>query len=163
MTGNSYLHSIVRRPLGGVAAALLFGGFASLLRGVDTNWDLRNYHFYNPWAWLNGRLTFDYAPAQVQSYYSPLLDLPFFALVQAHLPAFAITFLMGFPFGLAVYFFVRIARYATVDFGVDREARVLVPDLPTPALVDMAERAGDYQRPGAGLRHGGVRADRVIA
>ena len=123
MTGNSYLHSIERRPLGGVAAALLFGGFASLLRGVDTNWDLRNYHFYNPWAWLNGRLIFDYAPAQVQSYYSPLLDLPFFALVQAHLPAFAITFLMGFPFGLAVYFFVRIVRYATVDFGVDRSSR----------------------------------------
>ena len=32
MTGSSYLHSIERRPLGGVAAALLFGGFASLLR-----------------------------------------------------------------------------------------------------------------------------------
>src|SRR5437899_3507133 len=138
MTGNSYLHSIVRRPLGGVAAALLFGGFASLLRGVDTNWDLRNYHFYNPWAWLNGRLTFDYAPAQVQSYYSPLLDLPFFALVQAHLPAFAITFLMGFPFGLAVYFFVRIVRYATVDFGVDRERFVLVSIL----LVGLTGAAG---------------------
>ena len=26
----------------------------SLARGVDTNLDLRNYHFYNPWAWLQG-------------------------------------------------------------------------------------------------------------
>src|SRR5436190_23714620 len=117
MTGNSYLRSIEPRPLGGVAAALLFGGFASLLRGVDTNWDLRNYHFYNPWAWLHGRLGFDYAPAQVQSYYSPLLDLPFYSLAAAHLPAFAITFLMGLPFGLALYFFFRIARFATIDLG----------------------------------------------
>jgi hypothetical protein len=114
------------RPRQGVPAALFFGGIASLLRGVDTNWDLRNYHFYDPWAWLNDRMYWDYAPAQIQSYHSPLLDLPFYALVRAELPAFAITFLMGVPFGLAVYFFYRITRYATVALAPRREPIVLL-------------------------------------
>jgi hypothetical protein len=125
MTRHSLLQSLDRHPLRGFAAALLFGGVASLLRGTDTNWDLRNYHFYNPWAWWNGRLDWDYAPAQVQSYYSPLLDVPFFALVSAHLPSFAITFLMGIPFGVAVWFFARTARLAVDDLGVERKALAL--------------------------------------
>ncbi len=114
------------RPLRGVSAALVFGGIASLLRGVDTNWDLRNYHFYDPWAWLNDRMYWDYAPAQIQSYHNPLLDLPFYGLVRADLPAFAITFLMGIPFGLAVYFLYRIARYATADLAAEREPLVFL-------------------------------------
>jgi len=105
--------------------ALLFGGLVSLARGVDTNWDLRNYHFYNPWASLHGRMSFDIAPAQVQSYYSPLLDVPFYLLVASGLPAFAITFLMGLPFGLAAWFFYRIARDAVHDLGVEREGFAL--------------------------------------
>ena len=125
MTRHSLLDSLDRRPLRGVAIALLFGGVASLLRGKDTNWDLRNYHFYNPWAWWNDRLYWDYAPAQVQSYYSPLLDVPFFALVSSHLPAFAITFLMGIPFGAAAWFFYRIARFAVDDLQVERKGPAL--------------------------------------
>ena len=113
------------RPRIGVPMALLFGGLVSLARGVDTNWDLRNYHFYNPWAWLQGRMSFDIAPAQAQSYYSPLLDVPFYALVASKMPAFAITFLMGLPFGVAAWFFYRIARDAVHDLGVEREGRVL--------------------------------------
>ncbi len=113
------------RPRHGLPAALLFGGLASLARGVDTNWDLRNYHFYNPWAWLHGRLGFDYAPAQVQSFYSPLLDVPFFALVASGLPTYAITFLLGLPFGAGAWFFYRIARDAVGELGVEREGPVL--------------------------------------
>src|SRR4030095_16556666 len=125
MTRSFSRQWLLRRPLPGVATALFFGGIVSLLRGVDTNWDLRNYHFYNAWAWLHGRLDWDYAPAQVQSYYNPLIDFPFYGRLHAHLPAFAITFLMGFPFGLAVYFFVRIARFATIDLGRERERLLL--------------------------------------
>ncbi len=109
-------------PRSGVPAALLFGGCASLLRGVDTNWDLRSYHFYNPWAWLHGRLYWDYAPAQGPSYHSPFLDLPFFALVHSGMPAFAVTFLMGLPFGLTVYFLYRIARCAMNDLAIERQS-----------------------------------------
>jgi hypothetical protein len=33
--------------------------------GLDSNWDLRNYHLYNPHAWLTGRMAIDIAPAQL--------------------------------------------------------------------------------------------------
>ena len=119
------LLDLLARPRIGVPTALLFGGLVSLARGVDTNLDLRNYHFYNPWAWLQGRMSFDIAPAQAQSYYSPLLDVPFYALVASGLPAFAITFLMGLPFGVAAWFFYRIARDAVHDLGGEREGLAL--------------------------------------
>ena len=121
MTRNFSWQWLEDHPLPGAAGALFFGGIVSLVRRVDINWDLRNYHFYNAWAWLHGRLDWDIAPAQVQSYYNPLIDVPFYALVEARLPAFVIVFLMGFPFGLAVYFFVRITRFATIDLGRQRD------------------------------------------
>jgi hypothetical protein len=58
----------------------------SLLLGQDANWDLRNYHWYNGYAFLNGRHGFDLAPAQTPSFYNPLLDAPLFALAD-RLPA----------------------------------------------------------------------------
>lgn len=60
-----------------VAVALLCG-LVSLVLGQDRNWDLRNYHLYNAYAWLNDRLGYDLAAAQLQSYFTPLLDVPYF-------------------------------------------------------------------------------------
>src|SRR5690606_3867967 len=79
-----------------VALAVL----VSLLRGQDTNWDLRNYHLYNAWAWLNGRIATDLAPAQLQSYFTPLLDVPYYLLVQ-HAPAPVAGVFLGILHGLA--------------------------------------------------------------
>src|ERR1700688_351004 len=75
------------------AAPILFG-LVSVLIGQDTNWDLRNYHWYNPYALLNGRFDLDIAPAGLQSFFSPLLDIPWFILGRA-LPALLIGFLLG--------------------------------------------------------------------
>ena len=72
---------------------LFFGAFAVFL-GQDNNWDLRNYHFYNPYAFIEGRLGFDYAPAQHQSYYNPAADLPFYFLV-THLKPRLVGFIIG--------------------------------------------------------------------
>lgn len=58
----------------------------SLLLGQDANWDLRNYHWYNGYAFLTGRLGFDLAPSQTPSFYNPLLDVPLFLLAD-DLPA----------------------------------------------------------------------------
>jgi len=51
----------------------------ALTIGLDSNWDLRNYHLYNAHALLHGRVA-DIAPAQLQSFHNPLLDLPFYLL-----------------------------------------------------------------------------------
>jgi hypothetical protein len=77
----------------GLAVALL-GGLLSLLLGQDANWDLRNYHLYNGYAALHGRLGVDLAPAQLQSYFNPLLDVLHYALMSG-LPAPLAGFALG--------------------------------------------------------------------
>jgi hypothetical protein len=76
-------------------------GFMSLLVGQDNNWDLQNYHYYNPYALLNDRLGFDIAPAQRQTYLNPFLDLPFYWGTN-HLPPRLLGFLMGGVQGLTL-------------------------------------------------------------
>src|SRR5581483_5806636 len=55
----------------------IFAAFAILASqvGTDTDWDLRNYHAYNAHALLSGRLWTDIAPAQSQTFLSPVLDI----------------------------------------------------------------------------------------
>jgi hypothetical protein len=48
--------------------------------GKDMSWDFRNYHWYAPYAFLNGRMGFDVAVAHQATYYNPLLDIPFYWL-----------------------------------------------------------------------------------
>jgi hypothetical protein len=57
-------------------------GLYSVHLGVDRNWDLQNYHLYNVLAALHNRYFYDVAPAQLQSYFNPLLDLPFFSMIE---------------------------------------------------------------------------------
>ena len=93
-----------------LALCVLAGGALSVSMGTDRNWDLRNYQIYTPYAWLQGRIFFDLAPAQIQSYFNPTLYLPhqalFFAL-QDWPRVFA--FLMGLPAGLFGFLMLRIA------------------------------------------------------
>lgn len=101
----------------------VLGGAASILSGKDVNWDLRNYHFYNPWAALNGRLGWDIAPAQIQTFLNPVADFPFYFLVTAPLPDYAVSFLMGVPFGCTAYFFCQIARRIRQEIDPQRKIR----------------------------------------
>lgn len=73
--------------------------FAALLRGQDGNWDLRNYHVYGGWAALHQRLGIDLAPAQMQTYFNPLLDVVHWQLWQM-LPAPLAGMLVGALHGL---------------------------------------------------------------
>lgn len=82
-------------------------GLLSLLLGQDDNWDLRNYHLYNPYALLNGRVGADMA--QWQSYFNPALDLLYYGLLQA-LPAPLVGFVMGWLHGLNFVLVLAIAR-----------------------------------------------------
>jgi hypothetical protein len=84
--------------LAAAALAPLFGVLALVL-GQDANWDLRNYHFYNPYAFLNGRLGFDIAPAQPATFYNPMMHVPFYLLAEA-VPPRAVGFVLGAVQGL---------------------------------------------------------------
>ncbi len=79
-------------------APLAFGGLAVWL-GQDGNWDLRNYHWYNAYAFLNGRYNIDLLPSQTPWFYNPTLDIPFY-LLATHLPAIFVGFILGAVQGL---------------------------------------------------------------
>ncbi len=76
-----------------VGVPLLFG-VISLGLGQDANWDLRNYHWYDAYAVLNGRLDVDMGAAQTPTYYNPTLDVPFYLAATA-MPAKPFGFLLG--------------------------------------------------------------------
>jgi hypothetical protein len=75
-------------------------GLLALWLGQDLNWDLRNYHYYNPHALLDWRYELDVAPAQLQTYFNPLVDIPFYLLIKS-LPAWGVGFVAGAFQGLS--------------------------------------------------------------
>ena len=87
-----------------LAGALLAVSLASLHLGQDANWDLQNYHFYNPYALVTDRLDWDIAPAQLQTYHNPLADLPFYGAVRADVQPPWIAVLLALPAGIAAFF-----------------------------------------------------------
>lgn len=93
-----------------LAIAPLFGLLA-LTFGQDVNWDLRNYHYYNPYAFLTGRFGWDIAPAQLPTFYNPVLYVPYYWLVNA-LPPKGVGFALGSVQGLNVGLLAGIAWQA---------------------------------------------------
>ena len=87
---------------------LVFGLLSILLR-QDNNWDLRNYHLYNPFALLNGKIGLDLAPAQMQTYFNPAIDLLYYGLIKA-LPGPLAGFVMGALHGLNFILVALLAR-----------------------------------------------------
>ncbi|NNL96448.1 MAG: DUF2029 domain-containing protein [Xanthomonadales bacterium] len=77
----------------------LAGGIAALLLGFSPDWDLFNYHLYNPHALIQGRLTTDIAPAQIQGFLNPLFHIPFYYIFVHFGPA-ALVFFAGALQGL---------------------------------------------------------------
>jgi hypothetical protein len=107
-----------------LVALVTAAGLVSVWRGQDANWDLQNYHYYNPWAWWNGRIfDRDIAAAQLQTFHNPLFDLPFFAMVQWNWPPRVIAFLLAVPAGVAAYFLARLVTLLFDDLPA-QERRV---------------------------------------
>jgi hypothetical protein len=85
----------------------------ALALGQDANWDLRNYHFYNPYGLLHSRFGIDVEPAGVQTYFTPALDLPFYVGVKVlqMRPVVISLWLAAFQ-GLNLWFVYRLVRLA---------------------------------------------------
>src|ERR1700742_910090 len=84
-----------------LALAPFLAGFLALALGQDANWDLRNYHWYNAWSFVNDRYAVDLLPSQTPYFYNPLMDVPFFELA-THAPARVAGYVLGFAQGLNV-------------------------------------------------------------
>ena len=87
-------------------------GLLAIALGQDANWDLRNYHFYNAYAFLNNRYAMDLLPSQTPYFYNPLLDVPFF-LLATHASAKVAGFVLGAVQGLNFILLFGMA-YATL-------------------------------------------------
>jgi hypothetical protein len=95
-------------------ALLIVAGacFISLAFGSDNNWDLRNYHLYNPFAFVTERYQKDLFAAGPQTYFNPLLDLPYYIVAVQLIPGYPrlVAFLAGVPFGLLAVVVLLLAR-----------------------------------------------------
>jgi hypothetical protein len=89
-------------------AILGWAGFVVFL-GKDTSWDFRNYHWYIPYAYLNGRMGFDIAVAHLATYYNPLLDVPFY-WIATHSPSWFALAALGAVQGANVVPLYLMAR-----------------------------------------------------
>lgn len=92
----------------------LIGGLISMKLGQDGNWDFQNYHWYNAFAYINGKIGFDLAPGQFQTYFNPTLDLPYY-LMATHLSTRATAFCMGMVHGFNVTLLMLIARHVLMS------------------------------------------------
>jgi hypothetical protein len=82
------------RELGFLAVSLAVWTAYAVWLGKDTSWDFRNYHWYIPYALLNGRMGIDIAVAHQGSYYNPLSDVPFYLLAM-HTPSWFAVAVLG--------------------------------------------------------------------
>ncbi len=107
MNGNAHRSLLIVRIVLGLIP--LAAGLYVIGIGQDTNWDLRNYHFYNPFAYLTGRMGYDVAVSHVATYYNPLLYIPFYYAVTG-LPPKVVGFILGFIPGFNILLLYAIAR-----------------------------------------------------
>jgi len=92
---------------------------ASAWLGADASWDFRNYHLYDGHAALAGTLWRDIAPAQLQSFYPPLLDVgPFVVRRALNAHPTALAMLLALPYALAAWLALRVALRVGLPLGV---------------------------------------------
>ncbi len=90
--GSKHLR-LTRSEIAFLGASLAIWTAYVVWLGKDTSWDFRNYHWYIPYALLNGRMGIDIAVAHQGSYYNPLSDVPFYLLARYTTSWFAIAVL----------------------------------------------------------------------
>ena len=109
--GSTSLEARLRAPVGWLAdhqnvlvliALTLWIEIAAVHTGGDSTWDLRNYHLYNPLAFFNGRIAGDIAPAGIQSYFAPTLDIPYYFLVRNIRNVSIINAILEIPHAIAI-------------------------------------------------------------
>ena len=132
--------------------ALPFFAVWAILYGKEAGWDFQNYHWYDPYALLTGRLGFDIAVAHHATYYNPFLDVPLF-WIATHFPAWTGGALLGAEAGLAAALIGGIA-YRLLPFENERQ-RVPVAVLLALAALTGGGAAGEIGKTsediGAGL------------
>jgi hypothetical protein len=105
----------------------VLAGLLSLHMGKSMAWDLLHYHYYNGYAFLNGRLNFDILPAVFHTFLNPVLDVAFYMAVEA-LPPRGVGFGLGAIHGVNIILLFLCARRMLAHWGgVAGQAPNLLP------------------------------------
>lgn len=81
------------------ALGIVFTTVWAVALGKGVSWDQENYHFYNVYAWISGRMDYHVAPAGLHSWLNPLAYVPQYWLVN-HAPPFIAGAIFGAWAGL---------------------------------------------------------------
>lgn len=74
----------------------------------ENGWDFTNYHYYNAFAFLHDRLNYDIVPASLNTFFNPLIELPFYFIIQYFNDQPTIAYaLQGIWFGLLLFAFYK--------------------------------------------------------
>ena len=100
-------------------------GLLGIAMGQSLIWDLRNYHWYNAYAFVTGRYAngIDVQPSQLQFFHNPLMDLPFYFLA-THFAPRAAYFALGCVQGLNFPLLFMLA-HAVLKIGNSKRKAVL--------------------------------------
>lgn len=99
-----------RREIFLVAAlGIVFTTVWAVALGKGVSWDQKNYHFYNVYAWLSGRMDYHIAPAGLNSWLNPLIYVPQYWLVN-HAPPVIAGAIFGAVAGLNFVLIYSLAR-----------------------------------------------------
>lgn len=99
-----------------LAVASLAGAGWGLFAGKDLNWDQLNYHYYDAYAFLSGRLDQDFFAASVQSYLNPIGYVPFYVGVSSGIHSVLVSMVLAGIHGSSIALLYFIARRC---LGVD--------------------------------------------
>ena len=104
--------------------SMVLCGLLAVSFGKELNWDLANYHYYNPFVFLHQRWLMDYWPTSfVHVYFTPTLDFLTYFLINNFAPKTAI-FMLGALHGINIWLLFCIARLLLKTFH-----QVRYPDL----------------------------------
>lgn len=88
---------------------ILISGTISVFSGLTIDWDFLNYHLYNPYAFLTGRIFTDLAPCGIHSFFNPILDIPYYLMFKNFFNTqWVITFFQGSYFGILTFILFKI-------------------------------------------------------
>ena len=89
---------------------IVLAGVFNVIYPAINLWDFVNYHYYNPWAFFHDRLGYDIAPAMIHTYFNPLIDVPYYLMLNAWGSGKmgVVLFCQGAYFGILLFVFYKI-------------------------------------------------------
>ena len=108
---SCFYHTNWWKNIGLLLLFMLACGGYGLSLGKDMDWDLLNYHLYNPFALFTGRFGVDVIPAGIHTFFNPLLDIPVYLGIKYlnNYPRL-LAFLWSMPGGIFVFFTYKLSR-----------------------------------------------------